>query len=162
MAGQALKTMMGSYKTILADAGQEAAPTDFTATASPAGSYDVYGMDGSGDETGANALEVLVYATATAANTSTIELWGSTKNGPPELITSIDYVFGTAEKATGILWAGTAAATSYHLADVKVKDSGNNRAVKVSFDLTGLRNIRAYVTTLGAGVTNVNVLARPW
>ena len=157
----ALRTTLGSYGFSRTVTGTEAAPSDFTVD-SLRGDSQAFNMlkKGGGDETDANALMFAVSGTATDGQTCTVQFWGSADGGPVEHICDVDYVFGTAVKSTGVLWADTATETSYHTSSILKADSGNNHAVRVGFDATGFRYIKPYVTASTA--TDVTIQARFW
>lgn len=160
----ALKTVTGSYRTIhTAAAGNESIPatTGFILSgAPPTDSVDLLSFGGGEDMTDANALVVAVYATATDADTCTIDFFGTSDGGSQEYICSVDYIFGAAQAlSTLILWADTATVTSHHTTTIQEGGAETNDIKRIAWDMTGFRYINAYVTA-ASGATNFVVLAR--
>lgn len=120
---------------------------------------------GAGKDTYANAVELICFATATADNTCEMALYGVSGNGPPEQIAEIIWIFGTARHtSTTILWADTCTISAdTHPTALVASDSGNNRVVKLNFDVTGYQYLYAiaYGTATGAA-TNITVMMRPY
>lgn len=108
-----------------------------------------------------NAVEIITYATGNAAATYTVALYGISVGGPPELIGSFAYTLGDAVVSSGVKWADTCVVTDTHSTVIVVADSGNDRVVKVTFDVIGYRFLYPIVHT-ASGATNINVLYRPW
>lgn len=106
------------------------------------------------DSTAINAIELLFDTTDSDGGTATVDIYCAATTGPWEKICSLALTTGTAISASGRLWYDTAVATNVHLTIVKVGDSGNNHAAKVSFDTCGYRWIKILVTarTSGKGV----------
>jgi hypothetical protein len=90
------------------------------------------------------------------------KLWGYTSSGPAELIAEISVTAGTSRvnDATTALYADTiTVANDYHLTDVAVQDSGNNRVAKLNFDTVGYRFIYCEFTD---GVSDIVAYIRPY
>lgn len=165
-----LKTTLDAYRIIrthvAADDGTEntLATTGFIPTAgggTPTNAFDLASIDKAGEQTEANAAVIIVYATASDADTCSIEYYGYVNEGPPEFICNADYIFGTAQQVAGgtILWADVATVTSYHTSTIGEGGASTNDVKRISFDMTGFRYIRAIVTAR-SGADNIIVLAR--
>jgi hypothetical protein len=119
-------------------------------------------MWGGGDQTNANALQLICYATSDATDTATMSLYGINDSGPPIRIGVIVWTFGAAVRSTGVQWAGTAVATDTHLTSITVADSGNDRVASVGFDAVGYKYIYAITTAQTGTPTGITVQMRPW
>lgn len=162
--GASLNTVMDAYRiiesTLSDDTESIPATTDFAINnALTEGAFDIMSVDRSGNETGANAAVIIVSATASDADTATIKFYGAADNGPLEAICSVDYIFGTAVKSTGILWADTGTITDTHITTIREGGLSSNDVKRISFDVTGFRYLKAYVTAR-SGATIFNVWAR--
>lgn len=170
LSGAVLTTRVISYTNLVVSAaGAETnlvaatgfnvgVPAPGTPTLEP---KDLLVIFGKGNETYANAIELLCYATASDNNTAEMSLYGIAGGGPPEKIAELVYIFGTAIRSSGVRWADTCTVTDVHGKTVAASDSGNDRVVKVFFDLTGYRYLYMIVhgTATGAA-TNITVQMR--
>lgn len=118
---------------------------------------------GGGKDTYANAIELTCFATASDNNTAEMTLYGISDGGAPEQIAGLVYIFGTAIRSTGVIWADTCTVTDTHGKTVAASDSGNDRIVKVNFDATGYRHLYMIIhgTATGAA-TAITVQMRPY
>lgn len=120
---------------------------------------------GAGKDTFANAIELICFATGTENNTVEMALYGISSGGPPEQIAEIIWILGTARHtSTTILWADTCTISAdTHQTTLVSSDSGNNRVVRLVFDITGYRYLYAiaYGTATGEA-TNITVMMRPY
>lgn len=117
-------------------------------------------MWGAGDNTEANAVQLICYATGVATNTATMQLYGISDQGPPVHMGSIIWTLGDAVRESGVLWAGTAVPTFSHISTPTTSDSGNDRVASVTFDAAGYKYLYAIVDAGTA--TNITVQMRPW
>lgn len=170
MASHSLGTKLNSYQIIHTNAGASAvasplaAPTTafaVTTAGGPSGAYDMGTLDGEGEDTGGNAMNMIVYGDGAAEDTCTIQIWAASEQGPQEYIASLSYVFGAALHTLGgtIMWADTCGITSYHTSPVNKGGATNDDIIRVEFDLRGFRYVRPYVTAV-SGIEDVNILAR--
>ena len=166
-----LTTRVMPYATLvtLTDAST-AVDTDLAAatgynTAVPSGSKDLPQTPGSGSDTYANFVSLILNATGAAdGDTLTQKVYGVSVNGPPQLICSIVWTIGTA-RADGstatYLWADTAVSTSTHIKSQTVADgSGSNRVCSVTFDVMGYRYLYSLITAQTGDPTLITVLYR--
>jgi hypothetical protein len=120
-------------------------------------------MWGAGDETEANAVQLICHATSSDNDTCTMSLYGFADQGPPIYVGSIVWTFGTAIRSTGVRWADTAVPTFEHITTATAADSGNNRVASVTFDATGYKYLYGIVhTTTTGAATAITVQMRPW
>jgi hypothetical protein len=160
-----LRTRVGAYQTIhtTVTTATETSPatTDFAINSSDqTAAFDLMSLsDSVGGVTVANGMVVNVYATATAEDTCTVEYWGIADGGPLEKICSVAYVFGTAVRTTGVLWADTGVVTDTHTSTVKEGGGTADDVKRVMFDISGFRYVRCFVTAR-SGATGVTVMAR--
>lgn len=170
LSGAILTTRVVSYTNLVVSAaGAETnlvAATGFNVGVPSPGTTalkpkDLVVIFGKNKETFANALELICYATASENNTAEMSLYGISGNGPPEKIAELVYIFGTAIRSSGVRWADTCTVTDVHGKTVAASDSGNDRVVKVFFDVTGYRHLYMIVhgTATGAA-TNITVQMR--
>lgn len=170
VGGAVLTTKVTSYANLVVSAaGAETdlvAATGFNVGVPAPGTAalepkDILVIFGRGSETFANAIELICYATASDNNTAEMSLYGISGSGPPEKIAGLVYIFGTAIRSSGVRWADTCTVTDIHGETVAASDSGNDRVVKVFFDLTGYRYLYMIVhgTATGAA-TNITVQMR--
>lgn len=170
VSGAVLTTKVTSYTNLVVSAaGAETnlvAATGFNVGVPAPGAIalepkDLLVIFGRGSETFANAVELICYATASDNNTAEMSLYGISGGGPPEKIAELVYIFGTAIRSSGVRWADTCTVTDVHGKTVAASDSGNNRVVKVFFDITGYRYLYMIVhgTATGAA-TNITVQIR--
>ena len=160
-----LRTKVGSYQLIMTSlaGATETSPatTDFNLRSSDQTlAFDLMSIGNAvGGVTEANGAVFIVAATASNNDTATIEYWGISDNVPLEKICSVAYIFGTAEKSTGVLWADTVTVTDKHTNTVKTGGSAENGVARVLFDMTGYRYIRPFVRAK-SGTTNTYVYVR--
>jgi len=164
MGAGELRTTMGSYRTIqtTVDDATETSPatTDFAIRSSDqTAAFDLMNMGGASGQTSANALVVIVSAEAVENDTCTIEYWGIADGGPLEKICTISYIFGTAVRSTGILWADTATVTDSHTSIIKDGGANDDDVARTQWDMTGFRYIRPYVTAQ-SGAEDITIEAR--
>jgi hypothetical protein len=162
--GDTLKTVMSSYVAVETTVGTATesipATTGFVvAQGGISGGYDLWKLDPVEDASNVNMLSIIVSATASNGNTGTIAFFGAVDGGPPEYICTVDYIFGTATRSSGVLWADTATVTSYHTTTIQQGGAVDNDIKRLNFDFTGFRFIKAYVTAR-SGATAFNVWAR--
>lgn len=170
----ALATKTGSYKTLhtIADVATTpdtdlAAATGYFLAAGPmSDAVDLVDNDGVAGKTEANAVQLIMHATdATDGDTLTQSIYGQADSGPPQLIASIVWTIGLAQvSATATeLWADTAVVTSTHLKPVTVSDgAGGDSIASVSFDVTGFRYLKAFVTAETGDPVIITTLYRHW
>lgn len=159
-----LKTVMTSYTAIETTVGDATESIPATTGFNPAeggisGGFDLFRLDPAENATDVNMLSIIVSATASDADTGTIQFFAAVDGGPPEAIASVDYIFGTAERSTGVLFADTATVTSYHTTTIQEGGIVSNDIKRLNFDMTGFRFIKAYVTAR-SGAEAFNVWAR--
>ena len=160
-----LRTRVDAYHlihtTVTTATETSPATTDFAIRSSDqTAAFDLMSLgDSVGGLTVANGLVLTVYATATDADTCTIEYWGIAEGGPLEKICSVACVFGTAVRTTGVLWVDTVVVTDVHTNTVKTGGSAENGVARVMFDMTGFRYIRPFVTAR-SGAEGINIQAR--
>ncbi len=118
---------------------------------------------GAGKDSYANAIELICYATASDNNTTEMSLYGISDGGPPLRMAGLVYIFGTAIRSSGVRWADTCTVTDVHGKTIAASDSGNDRVVKVNFDVSGYRYLYMIVhgTATGAA-TAITVQMRPY
>ena len=158
-----LKTVMSTYVAIETTVGTATESIPATTGFVPAeggisGGYDLWKLDPVEDSCNVNMLSVIVSATATDDQTATISFFAAVDGGPPEYICAVDYIFGTATRSTGVLWADTATVTSYHTTTIQEGGAVSNDIKRLNFDMTGYRHIKAYITARNC--TAINVWAR--
>lgn len=150
-----LTTRISSYRVLHTVADVNSAPdTDLTAATGynigvPSGTVDLLVKAGAGKEIYANAISIILDATAAAdGDTITEILYGITEGGPPQRIASIVWTIGTARKGTATeLWADTAVVDPNHITTITVADGGgSNRVCSVTLDVTGYRHILGLFT----------------
>lgn len=164
-----LITTLSSYKTLntLADASS-ALDTDLAAASgytigAISGEIDLLTEYGSGTQTKANSIQVIVKAkTAADGDTLTHKIYGRNDQGPPQLLSSIIWTIGTARftAATATdLWADTASVTSTHFVSIGTADAaGGNRVASISFDVTGYRYLLGLFTDQTGDPTETTAL----
>lgn len=167
-----LTTRVSSYRTLHAvtdidvtpDTDLAAATGYFTATGAPTGAVDLLDRVGVGSDTFVNAVSIIVHETVGAdGDTATQKLYGIAEQGPPQLIASIVWKFGTAQvDATSTnLWAETATVTSSHATTITVTGAdGDNRVGSVTFDVTGYRHLYGLWTADSGDPNTVTALYR--
>lgn len=112
-----------------------------------------------------NAVELICYATASANDTTEMEIYGVSVDGPPVRICDVVWIYGTARHTSDtVLWADTCTITNdWHTAGVTASDSGNNVIAKLTFDVTGYRYLYAVAYGRSVGTaTGITVLMRPF
>ncbi len=159
-----LKTKMSSYVAIETTVGDATESIPATTGFNPAeggisGGYDFADLGTPDGLTEANMLSIIVSATASDADTATIKFYAAVDGGPSEAVFDVDYIFGTAQRSTGVLWADTATVTSRHTTTIQEGGIVSNDIKRLNFDFTGYRHIKAFVTAR-SGATNINVWAR--
>lgn len=153
-----LTTGLSSYKTFHTIANiNDAQDTDLLAASTlgigkPSGSVDLQLLDGAGKHLKVNNFSIIVHATnAQDGDDFTEKVYGAAEQGPPQLIASIQWTFGTAlvdGSTAKYLWADQAVVTSTHMKTITVADGagGDNRICSVTFDLTGYRYVLGLFT----------------
>jgi hypothetical protein len=164
-----LTTRVGSYKALHTVANINTPDTDLAAATGyfvgiPDGAIDLKDDVGSGKDTYANQLSIIVKA-ASAANGDTVtqQLYGVVGQGPAQKIAQIVWKIGLAQfDATATnLWAETATVTSSHATEIVVSGAdGSDGVGSIAFDATGYRYIYGLWTADTGDPTTVTALYR--
>lgn len=159
-------TVVDSYNIVKTITG---GATDTFPTAFPfgvtSGDMDLLSSSngGTGVETRAYRLGILMTAKGTAGGTGTVMVTGASEGGPRELISTLSITMNAVVE-TGdwrIVDTITLPTDIIHLAgcSVAVADSGNSRPAKYGVDFIGYRFPKFYVTSL-TNITDLRIYVR--
>lgn len=153
-----LHTYQGSY-VLLAEASQDISGFDGTSPGftshwhdlpadRPAGETEpnirdlTQGTVVVGNEANGCVIIAACVSTATEEKNGSFELWGWPEGGPAEYIADVSCTTGLnfINDSTTALYVDTMVIdTQYHIKNLTVKDSANDRICKLQFDLAGLK-----------------------
>ena len=116
---------------------------------------------GTGVETRAYRLEIIMTAKGTTGGTGTVIVSGAGEGGPMEYIGSLAITMNDVVETGDWRIVDEMVLTSEHLDGLSIAtaDSGNSRPTKFGADFIGYRYIKFYVTTL-TNITDLRIYAR--
>lgn len=155
-----LHTFQGSY-VLLAEASQDISGFDGTTVGatldwhdlpanrpegeSPNIRDDTQGTIEVGNEANGCVIIAACVSTATENKNGAFELFGWAEGGPAEYIADVScttgLIWGPDDSTTALYVDTMVIDTQYHVKNLTVKDSANNRICKLQFDLAGLKYI---------------------